>query len=323
MSSPGVDPRTNRNVRQGVKDPSAAAADPAQKTKEDYSGIDSLGSLLDSVPELSTLVSEAIDQGWTPAKFQNAVQDSDWWKTHSATARQVIIQRANDPKSFKQSLNNTTSAVTAMAHQMGFSVDGATLRAIANSALLTGNDTNQGWLQQQLGRHVDYSKVKNTGSLKGQMAATASQLQQQAAQYGMNWTAAQVAQRAQQVVQGSTTIDTYTAQLKQWAKSAFPALAKDIDAGQTVQQLADPYVQSMSQLLEVDPGTLNLYTPSIRRALQGVQDPKTKERQVMNLSDFEDHVRQDPRWQYTQNAKDTMSTALLKMGADFGFGPGA
>jgi hypothetical protein len=40
----------------------------------------------------------------------------------------------------------------------------------------------------------------------------------------------------------------------------------------------------------------------------------------MNLNDFEEQVRRDPRWQYTQNAKDTMSSVLVKIGQDFGFG---
>lgn len=291
------------------------------KTQADYSGIDSLGSLLNTIPELSHLVDEAIKSGWTSTRFQNEVENSKWWRSNSDTARQVIIQRANDPKAFQQSLSNTTDSVIAMARQLGFTVDSATAKAIANHALMTGNSSNQAWLDQQLGRHQDYSRVTDIGSLQGQMATEASRLSQAAAQYGMNWTPAQVAQRAQQIVQGNTTSDTYLNQLKSWAKSAFPALAKEIDSGQTVEQLASPYVQSMSNLLEVDPGSLNLYTPAIRRALQGVQDPKTKDRVTMNLSDFEDQVRNDPRWQYTQNAKDTMSSALLKLGADFGFGP--
>lgn len=305
--------QTTETITQGVETPST---DPTN-----YASIDSLGSLLSSVPELSTLLDEAMKGNWSASKFQNEVQDSKWWKSHSDTTRQVIIQRANDPAAFQQSLNNTTGNIQTLARQLGFSVNSVIAKAIANHALLTGNDNNQQWIEQQLGHRQNYNTTTNLDTLKGQMATVSSQLSEQAAQYGMNWTPAEIAQRAQQVVEGNTSAENYTLQLKQWAKSAFPALSKEIDAGQTVQQLASPYVQSMSQLLEVNPGSLNLYTPVIRRALQGVQDPRTKERTTMNLSDFEDQVRNDPRWQYTQNAKDTMSSSLLKVGADFGFGP--
>jgi hypothetical protein len=39
------------------------------------------------------------------------------------------------------------------------------------------------------------------------------------------------------------------------------------------------------------------------------------------LWQFEQTLRADPRWAKTNNARDTMSSALLKIGADFGFGP--
>jgi hypothetical protein len=303
MSSPGVDPRTNRNVRTGVQD--GAGSDPAATTKDDYAGIDSLGSLLEAIPELRHLVDKAVSESWTASKFQNAIEDSGWWKNHSSTARQVIIQRANDPKSFNQSLNNATNSVTSLADQLGFHVDPATAKAIANSALLSGNDTNQQWLTKQLGRRQDYSGAKNTKGLSGGMAQTVAQLQSLASDYGFTYTPAQLEQRAQQVVMGATTIDTYQNQLKQWAKSAFPPLAKEIDAGTTVKQLADPYVNSMSQLLEIDPGSLSAYTPAIRQAMQGITAPGDKAgvKESMPLWKFEQQVRSDPRWQYTGTRK--------------------
>ncbi len=290
-------------------------------TEDDYKSIAGLGSLLDSVPELAQLVNQAVASGWTAAKFQNMVEDSGWWQDHSATARSIIIERANDPKTYQQNLNNAKSSIESLAHQLGMTLTTQEVQAISSHALLTGNESNQAWLTTRISSREDYSHLKNIGSLEGGMAATATQLQQLSSAYGMRWTPAQIAQRAQNVVSGATTVDTYQADAINWAKSAFPGLAKQIDAGQTISQLADPYVQSMSSLLEVDPGALNIYTPKIRAAMQGYTDPHTKDRVPMNLADFEKQVRHDPRWQYTQNAKDTMSSALVKIGADFGFGP--
>jgi hypothetical protein len=295
----------------------------SKMTAADYSGIDSLGSLLNSVPELRTLVDQAVAGSWSSDKFQNAVEDSKWWKTHSQTARQAITQRANDPASFNQLLTNLESSVTNLSRQLGFPVSAASIKAIANTALLTGNDSNQAWLTQQLAHHHDYSHLGSTAGMTGQMAQTIQQLSQMGSDYGYKMTPAQLAQRAQNVLDGYTTIDTYRQNLISWAKSTFPSLSDQLDAGQTVKQLADPYVNSMSQLLEVDPGTLDVFTPAIRKAMQGYVDPSTKQRASTPLWQFEDQVRQDPRWALTQNARDTMSTALVKVGADFGFGPSA
>lgn len=295
--------------------------DPQDVTQADFAGIDGLGSLLDAIPELRKLVDQAISENWTANKFQNSVEDSGWWKNHSATARQVIIQRANDPKTYQQALNNAVTSVTTLSKQLGFKVTESQAAAIALHGMMTGNDTNQQWLTQQLGHHQDYGHVKNTNDLSGGMAQTVSQLQSLAGDYGFTYTPAQLESQAQQILMGNQTIDTYQQRLKTWAKSAFPPLAKEIDSGTTIKQLADPYVSSMSQLLEIDPATIGVYTPAIRQAMQGVTAPgdKAGTKESVPLWQFEQQVRSDPRWQYTRNARDTAATALTKIGQDFGF----
>jgi hypothetical protein len=290
-------------------------------TMADYASVDNLGDLLKQIPELRQLVNQAQKAGWSATEFENQVQNSHWWRNHSESARNSIIQRINDPSTWAQNVQKTINSIRQLSHQLGMPLSRDEAHGIAIHALMTGNFSNQQFLTGAISNHEDYGHLKNLNGLQGGMAATALQLKQMASDYGMNWTPAQIAERAQNVIDGTTTIDTYQNDLIGWAKSAFPGLAKQIDGGQTVRQLADPYVQSMSALLEIDPGTLSVYTPKIRQAMQGYQDPHTKERAPLSLSDFETQVRQDPRWQYTQNAKDTMSTALLKIGADFGFGP--
>lgn len=290
-------------------------------TKDDLMGVDNLGALLDSVPELKRLVDQAVSGNWSSAKFQNSVEDSTWWKSHSDTARQQIIQQANDPAAWKQSFANERNTVSNLSHQLGMSLSSYQLDAITNNAMLTGNAGNQQWITQQISSRENYQNVHYLSGFTGQMATTIQQLQALGNDYGYQWgNAADMAAHAQGIVDGTTTLDTYKQRLTSWAESTFPGLAQQIKGGATVASLASPYMQSMSQLLEVAPGTLNLFTPAIRKAMQGTVDPATKLRAATPIWQFEDQVRQDPRWQYTQNAKDTMSTALVKIGHDFGFG---
>lgn len=290
-------------------------------TAADYYGVDSLGKLLSSIPELAKLVDQAVAGNWSTDKFQNKVEDSAWYRTHSDTARAVIIQQANDPAAYHQRLSNAYETVSNLSRQSGFDISGQAAWQIAAHALLTGNDSNQAWLLKTMGSTRNYAGAANLSGFTGQMAQTLQQLQQMYSDYGYQNRNNLLAEAAQQIVEGNTTIDTYKQQVMNWAKSTFPALSQQIDEGQTVKDLATPYVQSMSQLLEVDPNTLNLFTPAIRQALQGYTDPATKQREATPLWQFENQVREDPRWAFTQNAKDTMSTALLKIGSDWGYGP--
>lgn len=318
--SGGASVIVDENTGQPVGSSGGSPAAHAGATRDELRNVDNLGELLDAIPALRRLVDQALKHHWTADKFQNAVQDSDWWKNHSASARAIIIQRANDPQSYQQSLLNTRNTVNGLAHKLGFKLSDGQMQAIALHALMTGNDGNQNWLTQQIGSHQDYKHIKDVSSLSGDMATAATQVQQLAADYGFKYTPAQVASRAQQIVLGNESIEAYQEDLKKWAKSAFPPLADQIDRGMTVKDLAAPYVSSMSQLLEIDPGSLDAFTPAIRKAMQGYIPQGGKQREPMNLNDFEEQVRADPRWQYTQNAKDTMSSVLVKIGHDFGFG---
>jgi hypothetical protein len=81
--------------------------------------------------------------------------------------------------------------------------------------------------------------------------------------------------------------------------------------------IAAPYKQRMARLLEVDENEIDLNDQLLQRGMQGVgADGKPS---VVPLYSFEKQVREDPRWQYTDNAYETytrVGTDLLRM---FGF----
>jgi hypothetical protein len=64
----------------------------------------------------------------------------------------------------------------------------------------------------------------------------------------------------------------------------------------------------MSRILEIDPGTIGLNDRTIKQALTGL-NPEGKP-MTTPLWQFEQELRQDPRWNYTNNAQeDLMGTA--------------
>lgn len=93
------------------------------------------------------------------------------------------------------------------------------------------------------------------------------------------------------------------------AKTYFPALADKIKDGYTVKQLLSPYIQTRANVLEEDPEMIDL------KSLQGIaKDPKN----LMNLYDYEVSLRQDPKWRFTKNAQDSMSSVASGIAKMFG-----
>jgi hypothetical protein len=61
------------------------------------------------------------------------------------------------------------------------------------------------------------------------------------------------------------------------AKAAFPQFANQIDAGMTVRDIADPYISTYAQTLEVPETQVTLKDPAIKKALaQTGQDGTTQ-----------------------------------------------
>lgn len=122
---------------------------------------------------------------------------------------------------------------------------------------------------------------------------------------------------ATKIVTGELDENTVYNTIRESAASAFPQLADKITAGIDVKTLASPYIQSMSNILEIPSTAIDVFDPKIRNALSYTQpDGKVG---TKSLYDFEKELRQDERWQYTDQARKEVADATLTVLRDFGF----
>jgi hypothetical protein len=121
---------------------------------------------------------------------------------------------------------------------------------------------------------------------------------------------------ASQIVAGQLDENTVFNTIRESAANAFPSLADKIKAGIDLKTLADPYIQSMSNILELPSTSLDVFDPNIRQALAyTLPDGKVG---TKSIYDFEKDLRKDARWQYTDNARRSVSSGALKVLQDFG-----
>lgn len=122
---------------------------------------------------------------------------------------------------------------------------------------------------------------------------------------------------ANKIVAGQVDENTVFNTLRESAANAFPSLADKIKAGIDVKTLADPYIQSMSNILEVPDTAIDLFDPKIRNAMAfTLPDGKVG---TKSIYDFEKELRQDPRWQYTNKAREQAASVATTVLRDFGF----
>lgn len=113
-------------------------------------------------------------------------------------------------------------------------------------------------------------------------------------------------------VEGGTDIDVIKNTIRQTARLGMPdRVAGLLDQGVDLETVYAPYKRIMASVLELNPDSISLNDPTLRGAIG--QDRE------MTLYDFQRSLRKDPRWQYTNNAREEVSTAALQVLRDFGF----
>lgn len=113
-------------------------------------------------------------------------------------------------------------------------------------------------------------------------------------------------------VEGGTDIDVIKNTIRQTARLGMPdRVAGLIDQGVDLDTIYAPYKKVMASVLELNPDSITLNDPTLRGAIGPDRE--------MTLYDFQRSLRKDPRWQYTDNAREEVSSAALKVLQDFGF----
>ena len=191
---------------------------------------------------------------------------------------------------------------------------------LVNSEYLTADNLDPKlWLTDQVKTQLVSGKqeVNKLAIPEGPSGKYFTEVKNLAARNGIMLSDSAATDYANKIVAGVIDADTAFNTIRESAASAFPQLADKIKAGIDLKTLADPYIQSMSNILEIPSTAVDLFDPKIRSALSfTLPDGKVG---TKSIYDFEKELRQDPRWQYTDNAKKAVADSTLRVLQDFGF----
>lgn len=273
-----------------------------------------VGDLANSIPELKGLFAQAAREEWDPLRFQQAVMDSKWYKTNAESARFVLTQKITDPGTYKQSVGNGAEKVYLLQREMGLVPNGPARRQqIAEFFLVNNYDDEQ--IRRWLAQHSTQA-INSDGAFAGQAADLESHMRQVAANYGVPITDAFLKQNVKSIQTGEYNLEGYESLMRARAKAAFPQFAEQIDSGITLRDIADPYISTMANTLEVAETSIDLTDPSIKRALSQKQPDGSQG--STPLWQFERQLKDDPRWDKTKQARDTAFDTIAQVGRDFG-----
>lgn len=269
-------------------------------------------SFLKSNKELRGLFDDAVKDSWSPDKFQAKLRNTDWWKKNSDTMRKAAMEKQTDPATWEAKLAATKVQVAQMAAEIGAAIPSSKLGKIAEQVLKTGLD--EGGLRNILGSYITFQK--DAGTLNGLAGQYEQSIREFAYNNGVSLDKQTIKNQAQLVMRGMATEQDFKSQIVNQAASMYPGYTAQLQAGQTMMDIASPYVQIMAEDLDIPYTGIKLTDPLIKRALNGT-DANGKP-VGMDQVTFRNMLRNDPRWGKTDLAQDAVMTTGLKVLRDMG-----
>jgi hypothetical protein len=290
--------------------------------------------------QLGKLLLKAVEQGYDKQKFLDEAMLTDWWQSNSGSVRERIIGLNKYKELQKKGLDVSKSdfgmyqtdkmrQVKARAKELaGITLDDASAQKIVEDIYNGFLDNDKLAIDRLI---IPY--VSKTTNLYGQGAVTgfggeALQVQQTLAsiakanglsiadvlpKLGGTALGKDAEQNAiQEILSGNIDLNTVLSNARQIAAQGQPEYVRNLlGSGYNLEDIYAPYRQTMASVLEIDPTQIDLNDDSLRMAINEKGD--------MNIYDYKKALRQDSRWQYTGQAKESVSNAALKVLKDFGF----
>ena len=157
-------------------------------------------------------------------------------------------------------------------------------------------------------------KVMGEHTVGGELASTQENLNRWAVDNGVKINRKTMQSWLREIVRGNSTFDEYKQYITKMAVAQHPNWGKELKAGMSVAEIAEPYRNMAAQMLEMSPKDIDLNNKLLKQALSYKREDGKYD--SMTMYDFEDKLRQDPRWMKTDNAKEQFmetGSAVLRM----------
>lgn len=290
--------------------------------------------------QLGKLLLKAVEKGYSEKQFLDEAMLTDWWQSNAGSVRERIIDLNKYKELQKKGLDVSKTdfgmyqtdkmrQVKARAKTLaGITLDDATAQKIVEDIYNGFLDNDPLAIDRLI---IPY--VAKTTNLYGKGAVTgfggeALQIQQSLAaiakanglaisdilpKLGAGVLGKDAEQTTiQEILSGNLDLNTVLSNARQIAAQGQPEyVRKLLGSGYNLEDIYAPYKQTMASVLEINPDQIDLNDNSLRMAINEKGD--------MNIYDYKKALRQDSRWQYTGQAKESVATAALGVLRDFGF----
>lgn len=265
------------------------------------------------VVTLRSVFERAVREDWTTGRFDAAIRGTDWYKNTFDKKRLQQVLQTVDSATWEENVRKVMESIREQYQSFGSEApDENTIRDLAVKSLYTELSAKD--FLTGIANSINFAGE----TLKGQALKVADTIRKNARAFGINFRQndTNFQSYVRQNISGEMSETDITNQFRQQAIKNYPALAQRLQAGATLRDIADPYLEAMSNILGVGEDDIDFDDPLMQQALNGTspdQNPNT-----MSLWEFKRAIRKDPRWANTADAQQRINDSLQAVLADFG-----
>lgn len=294
-------------------------------------------TLFKNVPSLKAIFDEYVNpkSGMTDDEFRKRIRNDVWFKKNSKEIKTRFVQyynfrdlqesgQAEGSTDYEQQITRIERNLAKRAVEIGSAAasDPIALRKAAENLYITNREDDTTYVDDFLAAAIrpisGMIGGKPTEGYSGQALQNYNTLLQTARNNGFKISdilpgGANEQQVLSAIASGTIDINRVAQDARKLAAQGQPQYVRDLlSQGYNLSQVFAPYRQTMANILEIDdPNQIDLNDPTLRMAITDKGD--------MNVYDFKKALKADNRWQYTENARNEVSTAAFNVLRDFGF----
>jgi hypothetical protein len=239
----------------------------------------------------------------------NLYFQTDYYMKLGRTAASRFALSKNQPEVYTAELDAYIATQKRRLINLGVKVNDADLLGLLKGAF-DGN-LNDAQLDSSIVKSASFG-----GNFGGTILSQTEELKQYARSFGLSYNDAKLNQWGSDIFAGNTTTSEIQKAIQTESASRFPAFSDQIMNGVTVDALASAYKSSMANILEIDPDAVTYNDTTLLKALQYVgPDGKPAFKPIW---EFENDLRSDARWQFTNNARESIDSMQYKVMKDWG-----